>query len=322
MQNKKISSGIKPFVSEYIVWLIVVIEFLIFGILSDTFLTSGNILTIFRQISITSIMSFGAAYVFMSGNIDLSVGSIVSITGCIAAILYANFGMPIWLCIIAALISGVCIGIVSGILVTKAKMPAMIATLGLAQVLSGAALLLTNGVPVYDIGKSWKVIFQTRLFDKIPIPILYMLVIMLIAAYVLKKTSFGRYIFAVGSNKEAARLSGINTDLIQIITFAISGLASAFAGILLLSRVNSGQPAGGEGLEMDVLTALVVGGISITGGRGHLVNVIAGVLVVGVLNNGLVNIGVTEFWQQVIKGSVLVVAVAFDTIQSKKSKSA
>lgn len=320
MQKNKFLNGTKGNISEYVVWIIVIIEFLFFGLLSDTFLTSRNILTIFRQISITSIMSFGAAFVFMSGNIDLSVGSIVSITGCVSAYLFAYCGVSIPICIIAGLSIGMIIGIVNGILVTKAMMPAMIATLGMSQILSGLALLLTNGVPVYDVGTSWKAIFQTQLLGVIPLPIIYMLILMLIASYVLKKTYFGRYVYAVGSNAEAARLCGINKDLIRIVTFVISGAASAFSGILLLSRVNSGQPAGGTGMEMDVLTALVVGGISITGGRGHLINAIAGVLVVGVLNNGLVNIGVTEFWQQVIKGTVLVAAVAFDSIQSQRAK--
>ena len=316
----------KKFVSVYLSWFIVLAEFAIFTYMSvafgaGTFGTWRNIMTITRQVAVTATMAFGMCYVMLSGHMDLSVGSTVSITGVVVAICYSSGHLPMGVCVLAGLFVGLLIGFLNGIIITRTKMPPIIGTIGMQQVVAGVALLITNGQPIYDMGNDWKWIAQSNVFDVIPTPLIFVAIIGVITIFVLTKTYFGRRIYACGSNEEAARLSGIKTDRIHIATYMISGVFSAVAGILLMSRVNSGQPTGGTGLEMDVLTALVVGGISFSGGQGKIINVISGSLVIGVLTNGLVNVGASEFWQKVIKGLVLLLAVGLDAWQHRKKSS-
>lgn len=308
----------KKFVSVYLSWFIVLFEFAIFACMSSTFGKWANIMTIARQVAVTATVAFGMCYVMLSGHMDLSVGSIVSITGVVVAICYSKAHLPMIVCVLVGLAVGVMIGFINGMVITRTKMPPIIGTIGMQQVAAGVALLITNGQPIYDMGNSWKWIAQSNLFNVIPTPLIFVAIIAVITIFVLTKTYFGRQIYACGSNEEAARLSGIKTDRIHIYAYMISGLLSAVAGVILMSRVNSGQPTGGSGLEMDVLTALVVGGISFSGGQGKIINVISGSLVIGVLTNGLVNVGMSEFWQKVIKGLVLLFAVGLDAWQHRK----
>jgi ribose/xylose/arabinose/galactoside ABC-type transport system permease subunit len=311
----------KKVVSLYLSWFIVIAEFLIFMSLSSAFVSFRNIMTVFRQVSITAVMATGMCYVMLSGYMDLSVGSIVSISGVVVAKCYSEAGFSILACVAIGLLTGVLIGFVNGAIITKTKMPSIIGTIGMQQAVAGIALLITNGAPIYAMGERWKWISQGYLFNQangIPNTIIYVLIVLLITIFILTRTYFGRHIYACGSNEEAARLCGIDTNQIHIVTYMISGFMSAVAGIMLMSRVNSGQPTGGQGMEMDVLTALVVGGISFSGGQGKIINVLSGSLVIGVLSNGLVNIGVSEFWQKLIKGMVLLFAVGIDAIQQRK----
>lgn len=308
----------KRFVSVYLSWFIVLTEFIIFACMSDTFGTWRNFMTITRQVSVTATVAFGMCYVMLSGHMDLSVGSTVSITGVVVAMCFSKAKLPMIVCVLAGLGVGALIGFLNGIIITRTKMPPIIGTIGMQQVVAGIALLITNGNPIYDMGSSWKWIAQGNVFGSIPTPLIFVAIIAVITIFILTRTYFGRHIYACGSNEEAARLSGIKADQIHILAYMISGFLSAVAGIILMSRVNSGQPAGGSGLEMDVLTALVVGGISFSGGQGKIINVLSGSLVIGVLTNGLVNVGMSEFWQKVIKGLVLLFAVGLDAWQHRK----
>lgn len=308
----------KKFVSVYLSWFIVLVEFIIFACMSKTFGTWLNFMTIARQVAVTATVAFGMCYVMLSGHMDLSVGSIVSITGTVVAMCFSKAKLPMVVCVAAGLAVGAFIGFLNGMVITRTKMPPIIGTIGMQQVVAGAALLITNGQPIYDMGSSWKWIAQGNLFGSVPVPLIFVAVIAVITIFILTKTCFGRHIYACGSNEEAARLSGIKADKIHILAYMISGFLSGVAGIILMSRVNSGQPAGGAGLEMDVLTALVVGGISFSGGQGKIINVLSGSLVIGVLTNGLVNVGMSEFWQKVIKGLVLLFAVGLDAWQHRR----
>jgi len=311
---------IRQFISNYLSWFIVIIEFAAFAGMSSTFWGVRNIMTISRQVCVTAVLAFGACYVMLSGNMDLSIGSIVSVVGVIVARCYSELGLPLILSSAVGILTGVLVGLANGILITKTRMPSIIETIGMQQVVAGLALLITDGNPIYKLGDSWKWIAQGNIAGLIPTPLIFVAVVAVITIFVLTKTYFGRRIYACGSNEEAARLSGINTDRICIEVYAICGIFAALAGIILMSRVNSGQPTGGQGLETDVLTALVIGGISFGGGQGKIINVISGSLVISVLGNGLVNIGMSEFWQKLIKGIVLMVAVGLDAWQHKRKK--
>ena len=310
--------NVKKFFSSYFSWLLVIAEFLLFALLSDTFGSWRNIMTISRQVCVTCVLAFGVCYVMLSGGMDLSVGSTVSMVGVIVAKCYAELGLPIPVSILGGLLTGALIGFLNGFLITRTKMPPIIGTIGMQQVIAGLALLITNGNPVYKIGNDWKWIAQGNIAGTIPVPLIFVAIVGAITIFVLTKTYFGRHIYACGSNSEAARLSGIKVDRVHVIAYVISGLLAAVAGIILMSRVNSGQPTGGQGLETDVLTALVIGGISFSGGQGKIINVLSGSLVIGILSNGLVNIGMTEFWQKFIKGCVLLLAVGLDAIQHNR----
>lgn len=311
------ASKLKNNVADYLVWIIVVVEFIFFGLLSDTFLSLSNVMTAFRQVALITIMAMGTAFVMISGNIDLSIGSIVSVCSTAGAMLNLA-GVPVVLCIILTVVLGIIIGLVNGILVVKVQIPAMIATLGTMMVFNGVALLLSGGLPVFGISEAWKPIEKTMLFGFLPISIIYMLAFVVIAWFILEKTYFGRYVYAIGSNDEAAYLSGIKVNRTRILTYIISGATAAIAAVVYISRLNSGQPQGGVDMEMDILTALVVAGVSLSGGKGKVVNALGGALIVGVLRNGLVSINVTEFYQQIIKGLVLIFAVGVDSLRNAK----
>lgn len=300
---------------DYGIVLILLLLILIFSIASSNFFSFGTLTSILRQVSIIGIISVGAAFVILTAGIDLSVGSVACISSLTAALLLkAGFSIPI--AIIVTLMIAVCYGIFSGCLVSFFKMSPLIATLGMMTALRGAGYLITDGLPVYGFGPGLSPFGRGYLLG-IPYPVILMLAVFAIGIFVLSKTPIGRHIYGVGGNEEASRLSGVNVNAVKIFTYAFCSFLSGVAGLVLLSRTNSGQPAAGVGFEMDSITAVVLGGVSLMGGQGRLSLVIIGVLIMGVLSTGMLMCNITDYVQQVVKGMVLIAAVALSYVSLK-----
>ena len=304
--------------SQYGIYVALLILLVFFSIASDVFLTSANLLNVLRQVSIIGICAVGLTFVLLTGGIDLSVGSVIGVSGMTCATLIA-MGFPVSLAVIAALACGMTAGLLAGFIINEAGIPPLITTLGLMTTFRGVAYLIGDGLPVYGIPENLKYFGQGQLLG-IPVPVILMAVTLLVGHVVLSHTKFGREVYGVGGNEEAARLSGVNVKRLKYKIYALSGTLAAFAGIVLMARVNSGQPKGGEGYELDIITAVVLGGVSIFGGVGKLTGVLAGVLIMGVLDNGMILLNLNEYIQWVVKGSVLLAAVALDQLIHRQGK--
>lgn len=297
---------------DYGIILILILLIFVFSIASSNFLSFSTLTTILRQVSIIGIISVGAAYVILTAGIDLSVGSIACISSLTAALmLKAGYSIPA--AILVTLLLATCYGIFSGCLVAYFKMSPLIATLGVMTSLRGAGYLITDGLPVYGFGKGLSAFGRGYVLG-IPDPVILMVIIFALGIFILSYTPIGRHVYGVGGNEEASRLSGVNINFVKIFCYAFCALLSGIAGLVLLSRTNSGQPAAGVGYEMDAITAVVLGGISLMGGQGKLPLVIIGVLIMGVLSTGMLMCNINDYVQQVVKGLVLIVAVAFSYV--------
>lgn len=289
-----------------------IVLIVLFSFTSDHFFSQSNMITILRQIANTGVLSIGMAFVLIAGGIDLSIGSQAGLNGMITALLMTAAGCPIWLSCLIGIAMNAAIGAAIGTLITITNMPPLIATLGLSYLCTGCAYLSSGGFPVYGLPEGVKVFGQGYIGSVFPVCVLILIIIVALGAFVLNKTHLGRQFYAVGSNPEAARLSGIQVRKIKILSYTISGTLAGIAGLILMSRTNSGQPLNGQGAEMDALIACVVGGISVAGGEGKAVGIIGGILVMGVLANGMAVMGLSEYTQELVKGLVLIVVVAVD----------
>lgn len=307
-------------VKDKAIWLVFVILFVGFTIANPRFTTPSNLLTIARQVSMYGIASIGMTFVILLGGIDLATGSIITFTNIFCAWMMVHLGMNMWLAILIALIAATFIGTINGFMVSTVRIPALIATFATQTIFEGAAYLLCGGTPVNGFTKWFKVIGQGYA-GPIPVPVIIMAVCFVLGSFILNKTYFGRYFYAVGGNEEAARLSGIRVGRVKYLVYSLSGLFAGLAGIVMLSRTNSGQPTAGKGYEFDVITCVVLGGVSVTGGYGKLSNVLAGVLIIGALTNGMVLLNVSSYVQLVVKGIVLALAVGFDCVQNARRAS-
>ena len=280
----------------------------VMSLLSDTFLTGTNLVNIARQASALIITAVGMSFVVLSAGIDLSVGSIIGLCGTLAAgfIGFSHLSTPV--AIILALLVGLAIGLTNGAIIAKVNIPPFITTLAMLSIARGISLLYTGGGPIYNLPADFIAIGRENLLG-IPVSVLVMFAIIALGWFVLSKTTFGRSVYAVGGNEEATRLSGLSTSKIKIVIYGISGLTAAVSGVLLSARLASGQPTLGQGNELDAIAAVVLGGTSLFGGRGQLWGTIVGGLILSVLGNGLNLIGVSSFWQLVVKGVVLLAAV-------------
>jgi inositol transport system permease protein len=293
--------------------------FTLASVVSPTFLTEGNLTNVLRQVVVVSLLACGVTFIIILGHIDVSLGSVLALTGTVAAsVMSLTQSLP--LAVAAGLALGMLTGVINGFVVTYFKIPSFIMTLAMTTVARGAVLLYTGGVPVSNLG-NFKVIGQGSL-GVIPISVLILLFVVGISWMLLNKTKFGRYVYAVGGNQKAALASGINTDRILMKAFILNGVLCAVAGIVFMSRVNSGQPAGGLSYEFDAITAVVVGGTSLMGGTGTITGTIVGALIIGVINNILNLLNVSSYWQQIIKGLIIAVAVILDvkTKTARKKK--
>lgn len=303
--NQSLFQKIAPFIGLTVIILII-------SILEPGFLSVNNLLNVLRQVSFNALIAFGMTFVILTGGIDLSVGSILALTGAVSAGLLASGIDPV-LAMLAGLLLGAILGAVNGVIIAKGKVAPFIATLATMTIYRGLTLVYTEGRPISGLGDS--AAFQMLgkgYFMGIPVPVVTMFISFGILYFILKKTTFGRRVYAVGGNEEASILSGINTDRIKIYVYSLTGLLAALAALMLTSRLNSAQPTAGEMFELDAIAAVVLGGTSLTGGRGWIVGTLIGALIIGVLNNGLNIIGVTSFFQQVVKGAVILLAVLAD----------
>jgi len=309
--------GKKKFsISQVFVYLILLFVIVFFSIMSKSFLTSRNILNICRQVSMIGICSVGMTMVLLTGGIDISVGSIIALSGVVAAKLIVEVGWAIFPAMLVGIFISVLCGLASGVMVAKFEVPALIATLAMQTIARGIAFILTKGIPVYGLPEQIRTLAQGYILQ-IPIPVYIMVLVFFFGWWMLEQTTFGRHVYAIGGNQEVARLSGINVFLRKVQIYAMSGMFAGLSGVIMLSRINSGQPATSEGFEMDVITAAVLGGVSVAGGQGKIFNVVAGVLIMGMLNNGMTLMNLDEYWQWVTRGLVLLFAVAFDNMQRK-----
>jgi ribose transport system permease protein len=298
---------------------------LVISLLSDKFLTSNNLWNVLRQISVNVCISVGMTLVVLMAGIDLSVGSVLAFSSAVCAGLLKNgisipsldlfIGFTVLGGILVSLLIGLLLGLFNGWAITKFSLPPFVATLAMLTIARGATMLYTQGIPISNLGSSFEFI-GSGWFLGIPVPVWVSLVVVLVVVFITKKTAFGRYIYAIGGNEKAAFLSGININNIKLSVYGIAGMMAGVGGILVTSRLNSAQPNAGASYELDSIAAVVIGGTSLSGGLGTVTGTVIGATIIGVLNNGLVLLNVSPFWQQVVKGLVILLAVIID----KKSK--
>ncbi len=311
MKNNKM----RTWFLDYGIVFVLLVLVLFFSIGSENFMKVATIFTILKQISITGIISIGMAFVIITGGIDLSVGSIAGVSSVTAAILMLNKSSIPAACIITICFSLI-YGTINGLLITKINMPPLIATLGMMTALRGLGFIITGGLPVFGFSKVFGNFAKGQLWV-IPYPVILLTVIFIIAVFILDRTIIGRYIYGVGGNAEASRLSGVNVTRIKLFAYSMNGFLAGVAGLVLLSRTNSGQPSAGTGYEMDAITAVVLGGVSLNGGEGKLPLVLVGVLIMGILSTGMLMLNINDYVQQLVKGLVLLGAVAFSNLSMK-----
>jgi ribose/xylose/arabinose/galactoside ABC-type transport system permease subunit len=280
--------------------------------LTPHFLTVSNLLNVAEQTTINAIIAVGMTFVILSGGIDLSVGSIVALSGVVLG-LTLHEGYPLALSLLIALMVGGGCGLLNGVLIDRGGLPPFIVTLGMMSMARGAALMVTEGRPISGFDAGFRALATERVWF-VPAPVIVMAIVYLAAHFVLTRTTFGRYVYAIGGNEEASRLSGVRIHLHKTAIYAVSGTTSAVAAVILTARLNSAQPIAGMMYELDAIAATVIGGTSLMGGEGSLGGTLVGALIMGVLRNGLNLLGVSSFVQQIVIGGVIVGAVLVDTM--------
>lgn len=301
------------------IFLVLCLLFVIFSILSPQFLKMKNIFNITKQIATLGICSIGFSFVLITGGIDLSLGYQISLSNIVCAVLIIKYDVNWMFAIFLVIIMGILIGLLNGIIITQTGVAPLIVTLSMMTILNGVSYLISKGLPIFGFPQRFAFLGQGSI-GPIPVSLVILLLLVAVGWFILNKTYFGRYIFAIGSNEEAAQLSGVNTKKIRMLVYSLCGFFTSIGAVLMLSRLNSAQSATGAGFEFDVLTACVLGGVSSNGGKGSMLGAIIGVLIVGVLDNGLLLLGVSEYLKLVIKGCILLVAVVYDTMSRARSE--
>jgi ribose transport system permease protein len=299
----------------------------IFSLASPNFLQTGNVITILQATSVNGVLAIAATIVIISGGIDLSVGTLMTFCAVVAGVLLTYLGLPMVIGVPGAIIAGALCGGFSGVLIAKLKIPPFIATLGMMLIYRGLSLAICGAKPIYFNDTPGFSIISTgsligTVIPVLPIPngVLILFLVAFAAGYMLRRTVLGRFTFAMGSNEEALRLSGVNIDRWKIAIYAVAGGICAVAGILLASRINSAQPALGQGYELDAIAAVVIGGTSLSGGRGTMLGTMVGALIISVVANGLRILSVPQEWQIVVTGAIIILAVYLDILRRRGAK--
>ena len=298
---------------------VLVLLCVIVSIATSKFLKPNNLISVLRQISINAYIALGMTLIIILGHIDLSVGAIVAMSGTLTVGFVVTQGLPIPVAILLGILLGMAAGMISGMIVTYFRVPAFIITMAMMNVCSGVAYVYSGGQATRINDDFFSAIGTGYLFNTIPLPVVYMIILIIVISFLLGKTKFGTYIYAIGGNREAARLSGVPIKKVEIAVFTISGVLSAFAGLVLCSRMYSGQPSVGNGYELDAIAACVLGGTSMSGGKGRISGTIFGAMVIGIISNGLNLIGVSSYWQLIVKGLIIACAVLLDSQKGKIS---
>ena len=318
-----VGSAVKIYFKEnlgiIVAFLVLCVFLSIFPKTSGSFFTRQNIFNVLRQISTNLFLACGMTMVIILGGIDLSVGSIIALSGCISAGCVARYNLPLPIALLMGLLVGLCVGMFNGVVISKTTIPAFIVTLATMNIAKGLAYVYTGGSPVRVVTKEWQFL-GAGYIGIFATPVVILIIVLIITAIIMNRTKMGRHMYAVGGNQQAAEFSGIKVEKVKFFVHAFSGLMAGLAGIVLASRMYSGQPTAGDGAEMDAIAAVVVGGTSMAGGSGKIGGTIIGGLIIGVLNNGLNLLNVNSFWQYVVKGVVILLAVFLDYFRNKGKK--
>ena len=307
------------YMSELTTVIALIILMAVITIINSNFLTANNLLNLLLQVTSNALIAFGMTFVILTGGIDLSVGSILALSSALTAGLLGS-GMPVTLAILISLILGCILGMMNGLLISYGKLAPFIVTLATMTIFRGATLVYTNGNPITK-GLSDTFLFQflgQGYIVGIPFPVIIMFIVFIVLYVLLHKTAFGKSVYAIGGNEKAAYISGVKLNKVKIIIYSISGIMASISGLIITSRLSSAQPTAGASYEMDAIAAVVLGGTSLSGGKGRILVTLIGALIIGVLNNGLNIIGVSAFWQQVVKGVVILIAVLIDRFKVVK----
>lgn len=320
---KKEKSKALILLERFKMFILLVVVLAVLGIVESKFLAGNNIANIFKQIATNAILAAGMCFVILTGGIDISVGATLALVGAISVDLI-RMGVHIVFVVLIALAIGAVVGLFNGVFIAKFKLQPMIVTLATMSICRGLTYIYTKGSPItlntaLSSGKVYKWIGSGSLFGKIPFPLILVILVFAVSFYILNKTAFGRRVYAVGGNEDAARLSGINTVWTKIMAYVTCGIMAAIAAIIISARVSSAQPNAGESYEMDAIAAVVIGGTSLRGGEGKVLYTIIGALIIGMLNNFLNLIGVDSYYQIVVKGVVILIAVLADA-KTEKSR--
>jgi inositol transport system permease protein len=310
--------NVSQIMGKYGMLFVLIGMIILMSFLSDAFLATQNLINIVRQISFIGIVAMGVTMVIITTGIDLSAGSVIALVSVVVASFAQTGEYPLFVPILAGLCIGAFAGFVNGFITAKGKIPAFIATLGMMTAARGLALLYSGGRPIGNLDESFLFLGKGTILG-IPFPIVMFILIGIISHLLLSKTKFGKYTYAIGGNEQAAKIAGVNVDRYRIMIYAYAGILAAIAGIMLSARIGSGQPSLGVMYELDAIAAAVIGGTSLNGGIGTIPGTIIGALIIGVLNNGLDLLGVSSYWQQILKGAIIVTAVLLDSRKNKRA---
>lgn len=324
VSNRKPTFSIEK-AQKFLAFGALILLMIFFSFASPFFLTFDNIVSIMLSTCVNGILALGIIFVIIAGGIDLSIGTVMTISSVMAGVIITNLGFPIWVGLIVAVCTGAFFGFTSGFLVAKLKLQPFIATLGVMMITKGLSLVISGTKPIYfNETPAFRKITVGALIKfgeggkySIPNGILIFLVMAILAGVILNKTKLGRYTFAIGSNEEATRLSGVNVEKWKMMIFALSGAFCGIAGILMAARLDSAQPALGQGYELEAIASVVIGGTSMSGGEGTILGTVIGAFIISTLTNGLKVMGVAQEWQIVITGGVLVLAVLLDKMRKR-----